>query len=132
MTPFEWLKLTHVSCAFASIAGFALRGYWKLTGNPLLARRAVKILPHCVDTLLFASAVGMLVVWQASPLQSDWLVAKICALLLYIGLGMVVLRFGRRQGTRRLAYGLALLCAAYILSVAYTRSAAGVLSALAG
>ena len=132
MTPFEWLKLTHVGCAFVSITGFALRGYWKLTGNPLLDRRAVRILPHFVDTLLLGSAIGMLVIWQASPLQFDWLVAKICALLLYIGLGMVVLRFGRRQGTRRLAYGLALLCAAYILSVAYTRSAAGLFSAFVG
>ena len=58
--------------------------------------------------------------------------AKICALLLYIGLGMVALRFGRRQGARRLAYGLALLCAFYIMSVAYTRSAAGLLSAFVG
>jgi uncharacterized membrane protein SirB2 len=132
MTPFEWLKLTHVGCALVSIAGFALRGYWKLTGNPLLAGRAARILPHCVDTLLLGSAIGMLVIWQASPLQFNWLVAKICALLLYIALGMVVLRFARRQGTRRLAYVLALLCAAYILSVAYTRSAAGVLSVLAG
>ena len=31
MSAFEWLKLLHVICAFASLSGFALRGYWKLT-----------------------------------------------------------------------------------------------------
>jgi uncharacterized membrane protein SirB2 len=66
---FEWLKLIHISCAFATITGFALRGYWKLTDNALLELRAAKILPHIIDTLLLGSAVGMLVIWKASPLE---------------------------------------------------------------
>ncbi len=132
MTPFEWLKLTHVSCAFVSIGGFALRGYWKLSGNPLLQRRLCKVLPHCVDTLLLATAIGMLFLWQTSPLQHSWLMAKILALLAYIGLGMVCLRFGKSQPGRATTYGLALASALYILSVAYTKSAAGLLSPALG
>jgi len=32
---FAALKLLHMGCAFASISGFALRGYWLLSDNPL-------------------------------------------------------------------------------------------------
>lgn len=132
MTLFEWLKLIHVSCALLSISGFALRGYWKLSGNPLLTRRPVRIVPHAIDSLLLVSAVGMLWIWRASPFQLDWVMAKILALLGYIGLGMVVMRFGTSDAGRRAAYMLALACAAYIVSVAYTKSPAGILAAARG
>ncbi len=132
MTPFEWLKLTHVSCAFLSVTGFALRGYWKLSGNALLARRSARILPHAIDTLLLGSAVGMLWIWRATPLQLEWVMAKILALAVYIVLGLVVMRFATGAAGRRVAYALALACAAYIISVAYTKAPAGILAAVMG
>ena len=128
----EGLKLVHVSSAILSISGFALRGYWMLTDDPLLTRRLVKILPHLIDTLLLGSAVGMLLIWNASPFQYAWLNAKIIALLLYIALGMVALRFGRTRRVRAVAYGMALLTAGYIVTVACTRSALGPLALLPG
>jgi uncharacterized membrane protein SirB2 len=121
-----------MGCAFLSIAGFTLRGYWMLTGSPLLRRRPAKVLPHMIDTLLLASAVGMLLIWQLSPLQSDWLIAKIVALLVYIGLGMVALRFGKSMKTRVNALLLALLTAAYIVSVAYSKNPWGFFQNLFG
>ena len=125
---FVWLKMAHVSSALLSISGFALRGYWMLTDNPLLQRRLTRVLPHIVDTLLLGSAFGMLFVWQADPLQLPWLIAKIVGLLLYIGLGMVALRFGKTRRQRAIAFALALLTAAYILSVAYSKSPLGFLA----
>jgi len=130
MMLFEALKHLHMGCAFLSIAGFILRGYWMLTSSPLLRRRPAKVLPHLIDTLLLASAVGMLLIWQLSPLQSDWLIAKILALLVYIGFGMVALRFGKSMKTRVNAWLLALLAAAYIVSVAYSKSPWGFLQGL--
>jgi len=127
VTPFDWLKLVHVSCAGLSISGFALRGYWMLTNNPLRQRRLTRVLPHIIDTLLLGSAVGMLVIWQVSPLQMGWLSAKIIALLLYIGLGMVAFRFGRTRRVRLSAWVLALFSAAYIVSVAYSKNPLGFL-----
>lgn len=132
MTLFEGLKHLHMGCAFLSIAGFTLRGYWMLIDSPLLRRRPAKVLPHMIDTLLLASAVGMLFIWQLSPLQSGWLIAKIIALLVYIGLGMVALRFGKSRKTRVNAWLLALLAAAYIVSVAYSKSPWGFLQNLLG
>ena len=127
MMLFVWLKMAHVSSALLSISGFALRGYWMLTDNPLLQRRLTRVLPHIVDTLLLGSAIAMLFVWQADPLQLPWLIAKIVGLLLYIGLGMVALRFGKTRRQRAIAFALALLTAAYILSVAYSKSPLGFL-----
>ena len=130
--PFEGLKLLHVSSAILSISGFALRGYWMLSDNPLLTRRLAKVLPHVIDTLLLGSAVGMLLLLNISPFQYDWLSAKIIALLRYIALGLVALRFGRTRRVRAAAYGMALLTAGYIVAVACTRSALGPLALLPG
>ena len=131
-TTFDWLKLVHVGCALLSISGFALRGYWMLTANPLLQQRLARVLPHCIDTLLLASAVGMLFIWQVSPLAHGWLAAKLVALLVYIGLGMVALRFGRTRQARLVAYLGALVTAAFIVASAYSKSPWGWLAALTG
>lgn len=128
MMLFVWLKMAHVASALLSISGFTLRGYWMLTDNPLLQRRLTRVLPHVIDTLLLGSAIGMLVLWQSSPLQLPWLIAKIGGLLLYIGLGMVALRFGKTRQQRVIAFALALLTAAYILAVAYSKSPLGFLA----
>lgn len=127
MTSAEVLKFVHVSCAFLSIAGFGLRGYWMATDNPLLQHRATRVLPHIVDTLLLGSAISLLIVWHLSPLGLPWLVAKIIALMMYIALGLVALRFGRSKKIRVGAWLLALLTAGYLISVAYSKSPLGVL-----
>ena len=73
------------------------------------------------------SAIMMLVVWRLSPLENPWLGAKIIALLVYIGLGMVALRFGRTRRVRVGAWLLALITAGYIVSVAYSKNPLGFL-----
>ena len=116
MTLFESLKLVHLSCAFVSVGGFFLRGCWMLTGNSRLRWRITRTLPHVIDTLLLASAVGMLLIWRVSPLDVDWLSAKLLALLLYIALGMVALRFGRTRRQRATAWSLALCAVGYMFA----------------
>jgi uncharacterized membrane protein SirB2 len=120
-----FLKLIHVTCAFLSIAGFSLRGYWMVSDSPLLQHRVVRRLPHVIDTLLLLSAIMLLVVWRLSPLETPWLTAKLIALLVYIGLGLVALRFGRSKGIRVGAWLLALVTAGYIVSVAYSKNPLG-------
>ncbi len=119
------LKHLHMSCAWLSICGFALRSYWMLSGNPLLQRRLAKVLPHVIDTVLLGSAIAMLQQLRLWPTEAPWLFAKLVALLLYIGLGMIALRFGQTRSRRAAAVCAALLTAAYILSVAYSKSALG-------
>lgn len=127
MTLAVTLKFIHVSCAFISIAGFALRGYWMLVDSALLQRRLTKVLPHIVDTLLLSSAILLLVTWRLSPLEVPWLSAKIIALLVYIALGMIALRFGKTRTQRGWAYLAALVTAGYMVTVAYTKSPLGFL-----
>jgi len=127
VTLFAALKLVHMSCAFLSISGFTLRGYWMLSGNPLLRSRATRVVPHIIDSLLLATAVGMLFIWRVSPLQVDWLCAKIVALLAYIGLGMVALRLAKTARVKTIAWLLALCCAGYIIVVAYTKNPMGLM-----
>ena len=128
MTLFGVLKLIHMGCAFLSIAGFTLRGYWMLTGSAMLRRRLAKRLPHVIDTLLLGTAIGMLFIWRVSPFEVNWLTAKIVALLVYIGLGMVALRFGRSRKVRVNAWLLALATVLYIVSVAYSKTPMGFLA----
>lgn len=132
MSLFEYLKAVHVGCALLSVSGFALRGYWRLSDSPCVRHRLTKVLPHLLDTLLLGSAVGMLSVWGVSPFAFPWLTAKLTALLIYIGLGMVVMRFASTWAVQCLAYIAALAVAAYMISVAYTKSALGVLVFLGG
>ena len=128
MSLFALLKGIHMASAFLSVGGFMLRGFWMLQDSPLLRHRVVKTLPHAIDTMLLGSAVGMLIVLQVSPFATPWLLAKILALLLYIVLGMIALRFGRTRGERVAACLAALLVALYIVSVAATKSTAGLFS----
>ena len=67
----------------------------------------------------------MLVYLQLSPLAQPWLYVKIIALLLYIGLGMVALRFGRNKRIRLSAWLLGLFIFLYIVSVAMSKSVMG-------
>jgi uncharacterized membrane protein SirB2 len=93
--------------------------------DPRLGHRLTRVLPHLVDTLLLGSAVAMLLVLGKSPFAFDWLSAKLAALLIYIALGMVALRFGRSRRLRIGAFWLALATGLYIISVAYTKSPMG-------
>ena len=130
MTSFDVLKLVHVSCALFSVIGFVVRGYWMVSANPMLQHPAAKTLPHIIDTFLLATAVAMLVSWRVSPLQVDWLSAKLCALLVYIALGMVAMRFGKTLRVRFVAWLLALSTACYIISVAYLKTPWGFMQLL--
>ena len=124
---FEFLHYLHMSCAFVSIAGFFTRGLWMITASPLSHHRLTRVLPHLVDTLLLASAIGMLLIWRVSPLAQDWLLAKVLALLLYIALGMVAFRFASSVRGKVVAWLAALATAGYIVSVAFSKSPLGML-----
>lgn len=112
------LKHIHMLAAVLSILGFTLRGIWVLRKSPLMQSKLTRILPHILDTILLASAIGLCVLLQQYPIQSSWLSAKLLALLVYIGLGLLAFRFAKTRFWQCTAYLAALLCAFYILAVA--------------
>lgn len=119
------LKAIHLSFAALSFTGFFIRGIWMLRDSKLLQQRWVKILPQVVDTVLLASAIVLAVQLRFSPMAQPWLMTKILALLVYVGLGLVALRFGRSKGIRALAWLLGMVVFAYIVAVAMSKSALG-------
>jgi uncharacterized membrane protein SirB2 len=88
----------------------------------LLKVRWIKIVPHVVDATLLASAIVLAVQLGLSPSDNPWLLAKIVALVLYIGIGVVALRVGRTKQIRIIAWLAALLVFSYIVAVAVTKS----------
>lgn len=116
------LKHFHMSCAAFSGSFFLLRGCWMLAGSAQLQRHWVKRLPHVVDALLLASALGLAGWSHQYPGRFPWLTAKVAALVAYIVLGSVALKYGRSRTTRAAAFAAALVTFAYIVTVATTRN----------
>ena len=118
----ELVKTIHVGCALLSIFGFTARGVLMLRDSAMLQTRLLKIAPHIIDTLLLGSAIWLAVQYGLSPGDNPWLMAKIIALLLYIGLGAVALKRGKTKQVRIIAWLAALVVFAYIVAVAVTKS----------
>jgi uncharacterized membrane protein SirB2 len=118
------LKLVHIIAAALSISGFVLRAIWRFTGSPRLQQRWVRIVPHVNDTVLFATGLWLAYSLRQYPFAHAWLTAKLIAILVYIGLGMVVLRAGKTPVQRATAFAVALAVFLYIVGVALTRSPA--------
>ena len=101
---------------------FFIRGVWMLMDSALLHQRWTRISAPVIDTILLVSAIVRSMEIQQYPFTHDWLSAKIIALILYIALGMVALTYGSTKNIRIIAWVGALLCFAYIASVALTRN----------
>src|SRR5690606_34622813 len=97
---FAVLKMIHIGSVLLSYSLFFLRGIWMIQESASLQRRWVKILPHVIDTVLLSSAIALAVMIQQNPFQDAWLTAKVTGLLIYIGLGIVALRYGKTQGIK--------------------------------
>jgi uncharacterized membrane protein SirB2 len=117
-----WLKNAHVVLAYATVAGFAVRGIWAVMGSPLREQRWVRIAPHVVDTLLLALGVTLAIMLSVSPLEHAWLNAKVIGLLAYIGFGVMTMR-AFTQPAKLVGFGCALACVGYIFVVALSKQA---------
>lgn len=94
------LKHLHIACAGISFGLFVLRGWWMINDAARLRQRWVRIVPHVVDTVLLASAIGLTVIIQQWPLRNAWLTAKVIGLLVYIVLGTIALGRGPTRTIR--------------------------------
>lgn len=121
------LKLVHQVAVALSISGFVVRGFASLAGAAWVRSRLARTLPHVVDTVLLASALGLAWTLRLNPLTTPWLLGKIVLLLTYIGFGMVTLRPALPWHWRAAAFAGALLCFAQIVAMAITKQAAGML-----
>jgi len=116
------LKMIHITSIIVSYLFFFLRGVWLIQDSQNLRQRWVKILPHVVDTILLTSAIALAIIIQQNPLSDSWLTAKVIGLLLYIGLGMIAMRFGKTRRIKIIAWIAAQCVFAYIVLVALTKN----------
>lgn len=115
------LKHLHMTLAVISILLFIYRWALAINEHPLLQRRWLKILPHVNDTLLLLAGILLAVTLQMSPGSQPWLMAKIIALVIYIGLGAMALK--RPDRKQKVIAGIAaLLVFNYIMGVAISKS----------
>lgn len=119
---FYLIKWLHVVTAIISISGFFLRGIWMIQASQMLTQKWVKILPHVIDTLLLASAMILIFYINQYPFSHGWLSAKLIGLMVYIGLGLVALRFGKTRTIKITAWFAAMGTFSYIIAVAITKN----------
>ena len=116
------ILITHVTAAVLSISMFVVRGLGMLRNAAWLRLRIVRIVPHVNDTVLLLSAIWLALLTHQYPFQQGWLTAKVIALVLYIGLGMVAMRWGATKRIRLIAWLGAVATFAYIVAVALNRT----------
>ncbi len=114
---YQVVKQIHQTAAALTLTLFLVRGIWMLTDSPRLAQRWVRTVPHINDTVLLATALYL--AYQAG--WHSWIGAKIVALFVYIGVGMVALHGGRNKSVRAVAWLAALTVFSYIVAVAMTK-----------
>jgi len=109
------IKHIHVTSAVLSIVFFLIRAVWSVTENALLQHKAVKVLPHIIDTVLLVC--GVILAAMIGPSQ-PWILAKIIALVFYIGVGTLAIKRGKTPTSRAVAAIIATLIFFYIVGVA--------------
>ncbi|MEA3411254.1 MAG: SirB2 family protein [Pseudomonadota bacterium] len=120
---YQAIKFLHVATVIVSGSLFLLRGLWMTVESPRFLRRWVRIVPHVNDTVLLVSAIALCLLIDQYPFVQGWLTAKVLLLVLYIGLGMVAMRFGNTRKVRLTAWLAALLVFTCIVLIALTKHA---------
>ena len=120
------LRSLHMACAVVSIVLFVLRHVLSLRNVDWRKSRALRIMPHAVDTVLLISAILLTIAIGQYPFVNGWLTVKVVALVAYIFLAMQALKVGRSQSSRRIAFFAAVIVFAFIVTVARTHSPLGI------
>lgn len=128
MDSFVLLKHLHATCAGISFIGFFLRGLGKIRHAAFMQQRWVRIAPHLIDSTLLITAIAMVILSQQYPGATGWINAKIIGLLVYIGLGTVVIKANVSDRTRTMVWLAALITFIYIIGVAIKRNPMSFLS----
>ena len=120
------IKLIHISCALITIMLFSLRGVWMLADSAMLKYKVVRILPHIVDTCLLISGLTMALTLYTAFYTQSWLMAKLLALVLYIIIGSIALKYGKTKKIRTCA--LIVSCGIFVYIVILLREHSGTLN----
>jgi uncharacterized membrane protein SirB2 len=121
---------THIIAVCLSGSFFLLRGIWMLQESGLLQKKFVRVAPHIIDTVLLLAAIVLVVLTEQYPITHPWITVKLLALVAYIGLGVFALRRGKTKTARVIYLIAAIATFGFMVSVALSRNALGLLSYL--
>ena len=115
------IKILHLTFVLLSISSFVGRIYLAEKRPEMLEQKWIKIGPHIVNTFLLIT--GFTLVFQGSWLSAEygWIIAKLIALVAYVGLGIVAIK--SEGALRWKAFAGALACFVYIAIVAVSKHA---------
>ncbi|QEY24503.1 SirB2 family protein [Neisseria animalis] len=112
------VKHSHILFVAITILLFNIR-FFLLRAHPEKPLAGVwRALPHLNDTMLLFTALWLMKLTHLTPFNSPWLAVKVILLLVYIALGMVMMRARPRSGKFYSAYGLAMIAVAVIIYMA--------------
>lgn len=116
------IKYIHITCVVTSFSLFFIRGLWMVSDSSLQSMKWTRWVAPIIDTVLLVSAIMLALNLKQYPLADSWLTAKVVALFLYIGLGMLALTYGRTKKIRVTSWVGAQAIFAYIVLVALTKN----------
>lgn len=119
------LLKAHLSLVMTSVGLFAVRALAALQGRGWPLRQAWRRASEGVDTALLIAGAGLWWLLQLNPLHTPWLGLKLGLLVVYIGLGTLAMRRTASTPVRALCLLAALLCVAFMASIALARHPLG-------
>jgi uncharacterized membrane protein SirB2 len=126
------ILLAHVTLVAVSGVLFAWRGAGVLAGRRWPLQPRWRVAAVVIDTGLLAVGVLLWMLLGLHPLRNAWLGTKLTLLLVYIALGTLALRRARTHSARALAFAAAMICYAFMVSVAIAHHPLGALHAWFG
>ena len=112
------IRQVHVLAVILSGSLFALRGAFALAGARWPQAAPVRYLSYAIDTTLLTAALMLVTILPAAMFANGWLAAKLALVVVYVVLGVLVMKRGRTRGVRAGCFGAALLVFAAIVGIA--------------
>ena len=117
----EWytgLKMTHMLAAALTTILFLFRLSLDAAGKPGWRSTALRFVPHIVDTVLLAAAIGLVIVTPWMPFVHHWLTLKVLLLIGYVIAGVFALKPQYSRKIRILASAAAIIQLVLIFALA--------------
>ena len=117
-----FVKYSHQIFVAITILLFNIRFFllWRHPEKPLAG--IWKAMPHLNDTMLLFTGLWLMKITHFSPFNAPWLGMKILLLLVYIVLGMIMMRSRPSSPKFYIVYVLAMSCVATIVFLAKTKT----------
>jgi len=123
MEYYPLIKTVHISTVIISLSLFVLRIILLLLRSTKLKTKTLRILPHLNDSVLLFSAIALLIIGSITPdSHNPWIIAKIVAMIIYIGIGFAVFRGKLNNKNIIVLVIIALIIYSYIAHTALTKT----------